>query len=381
MEKIRVFETFSGIGAQNKAFKNSKLKYEVVATSDWFIDAILAYDAIHCKKKKIKVPSYEKQLKYLEQFTFSNDSVKPCTNLSKKKPEEIEKLYIANKRTKNLGSITEIHSNVIPDHDLLTYSFPCQDLSTGGKTKGMKKGSGTRSGLLWEIERILGELNGEKRLPKYLLMENVKAILAPSNKKDFEMWKKFLENLGYKNEVMVLSGIYFGVPQDRARCFMVSVLGDEEPHIEEKLKKNLYPVEDINKFLRTDYSNEIYKKEADEAQLPKTVSRELMWKINKRDINKLTYFNTITCNMDRQNNAGMILYDGPKGDSYRLLTAREAFLLMGFTEKDYENVKELGLSYRKTIKLAGNSIVVPVLEAIFKAMFEEDGNNDNKSTN
>lgn len=376
MEKIRVFETFSGIGAQNKALKNSKLKYEVVATSDWFIDAILAYDAIHCKKKKIKVPSYEKQLKYLEKFTFSNDSVKPCTNLSKKRPEEIEKLYIANKRTKNLGSITEIHAKDIPSHDLLTYSFPCQDLSTGGKTKGMKKGSGTRSGLLWEIERILSELNEENRLPKYLLMENVKAILAPSNKKDFEMWQEFLKGLGYKNEVMVLSGIYFGVPQDRARCFMVSILGDEEPHIEEKLKKTLYPVEDIDKFLRTDYSNEIYKKEADEAQLPKTVSREVMWEINKRDINKLTYFNTITCNMDRQNNAGMILYDGPKGDSYRLLTAREAFLLMGFSEKDYENVKELGLSYRKTIKLAGNSIVVPVLEAIFKAMFEEDKNDE-----
>ena len=371
MDKIRVFETFSGIGAQNKAFKNSKLKYEIVATSDWFIDAILAYDAIHCKKKKVKVPSYEEQLNYLEKFTFSNDSVKPCTNLSKKKPEEIEKLYIANKRTKNLGSITEIHADMIPDHDLLTYSFPCQDLSTGGKTKGMKKGSGTRSGLLWEIERILKELSDQNRLPKYLLMENVKAILAPSNESDFKMWQKFLKKLGYENEVMVLSGKYFGVPQDRARCFMVSKLG-EKPHIKEKLKENLYPEKNIKKFLRMDYSNEIYRQEADEAQLPRTESRERMWNTNKRDLNNLTYFNTITCNMDRQNNAGMILYDGPKGESYRLLTAREAFLLMGFSEKDYENVKELGLSYRKTIKLAGNSIVVPVLEAIFKAMFGDE---------
>lgn len=381
MKKIRVFETFSGIGAQNKALKNSKLKYEIVATSEWFTDAILAYDAIHCKKRKVKVPSHKEQLEYLKKFTFSNDSVKPCTNLAKKKCDELEKLYIANKRTKNLGSITEIHSNDIPDHDLLTYSFPCQDLSTGGKTKGMKKGSGTRSGLLWEIERILSELKIENRLPKYLLMENVKAILAPSNKKDFEMWKKFLKSLGYRNEVMVLSGIYFGVPQDRARCFMISILGDKDPHIEKKLKKNLYPEKDIKKFLRMDYTKEIYKREADEAQLPRTESREKMWKINKRDLNNLTYFNTITCNMDRQNNAGMIIHDGPKGESYRLLTAREAFLLMGFTEKDYENVKELGFSYRKMIKLAGNSIVVPVLEAIFKAMFEEDELNENKSAN
>lgn len=371
MSKIKVFETFSGIGAQNKALKNAKLDYEIVATSDWFINAILAYDAIHCKNKKIKVPSYDKQLEYLNKFTFSSDSVKPCKNIAKLGKEKIEKLYIANKRTKNLGSITEIHGADVPDHDLLTYSFPCQDLSTGGLTKGMKKGSGTRSGLLWEIERILSELNQENRLPKYLLMENVKAILAPSNEVDFKMWKKFLESLGYKNEEMILSGIRFGVPQDRARCFMVSKLG-EKPDIKSKLKEKSFPIKDIKKFLRTDYTNEIYKQEADEAQLPITPSRERMWKTNKRDINKLTYFNTITCNMDRQNNAGMILYDGAKGTSFRLLTSREAFLLMGFTEKDYENVKKLGLSYRKTIKLAGNSIVVPVLEAIFKAMFEDD---------
>lgn len=371
MSKIRVFETFSGIGAQNKALKNANIDYEIVATSDWFMDAILAYDAIHCSNKKIKVPSYEKQIEYLNKFTFSNDSVKPFNDISRLSKEKVERLYIANKRTRNLGSITEIHGSDVPDHDLLTYSFPCQDLSTGGLTRGMKKGSGTRSGLLWEIERILSELDEEGRLPKYLLMENVKAILAPSNKKDFEMWKKFLISLGYQSEEMVLRGIYFGVPQDRSRCFMVSKLG-EKPNVKSKLKGKIYPEQDIKKFLRTDYTNEIYKQEADEAQLPKTKSRELMWEINKRDINKLTYFNTITCNMDRQNNAGMILYDGAKGNSYRLLTGREAFLLMGFTEKDYENVKRLGLSYRKTIKLAGNSIVVPVLEAIFRAMFEEE---------
>lgn len=376
MGKIRVFETFSGIGAQNKALKNAGIDYEIVATSDWFTDAILAYDAIHCKNKRIKIPSHEKQVEYLRRFTFSNDSAKPCVGLPKRKPEEIEKLFIANKRTKNLGSIMDIHSKNIPDHDLLTYSFPCQDLSTGGKTRGMSKGSGTRSGLLWEIERILSELNYENRLPEYLLMENVKAILAPSNEKDFGMWKNFLESLGYKNEVMVLSGINFGVPQDRERCFMVSRLG-QKTNIKNKLKTSLFPKEDIIKFLKTDYSNKVYKKEADDAQLPRTISREEMWKINKRDINKLTYFNTITCNMDRQNNAGMILYNGPKGDSYRLLTAREAFLLMGFSEKDYENVKELGLSYRKMIKLAGNSIVVPVLEAIFKELFGENKKNDN----
>jgi len=176
MKKIRVFETFSGLGAQAKALENLNINHEVVATSDWFIDAILAYDKIHCKNESIDIPSYEKQIEYLKKYTFSRDSVKPIRDITKLSKKEIEQLYCANKRTKNLGSITEIHSSDIPDHDLLTYSFPCQDLSTGGKTRGMKKGSGTRSGLLWEIERILKDLNKENRLPKYLLMENVKAI-------------------------------------------------------------------------------------------------------------------------------------------------------------------------------------------------------------
>ena len=369
-KKLRVFETFSGIGAQAKALKNAKIKHEIVATSDWFINAILSYDAINCSDELIEIPSYEEQIEYLNNFTFSKDSVKPCSSLKGLTKSEIERLYIANKRSKNLGSIIDIDPSDIPDNDLLTYSFPCQDLSTGGKTRGMKKGSGTRSGLLWEIERILKGLSKEERLPKFLLMENVKAILAPSNEEDFNMWKKFLEKLGYRNEVMVFSGIDFGVPQDRERCFMLSVLNGKEDVLANIRKKRLKE-KDIYKFLRTDYSNEIYKKEADEAQLPRTISREKMWNTNKRDLNKITYFNTITCNMDRQNNSGMILYNGPKGDSYRLLTMREAFLMMGFDEEDYEKVRALGLSYRKMNKLIGNSIIVPILEKIFKQMMKE----------
>ena len=84
--------------------------------------------------------------------------------------------YRANKQSNNYGSISEIDPAEMPETDLLVYSFPCQDLSTGGLGKGMKKGSGTRSGLLWEIERILLGLKSLNRLPEYLLLENVKTI-------------------------------------------------------------------------------------------------------------------------------------------------------------------------------------------------------------
>lgn len=104
-----------------------------------------------------------------------------------------------------------------------------------------------------------------------------------------------------------------------------------------------------------------------------------MWRINKREhIIDSTTINTITCNMDRSNTAAMFKYDGPKGKTYRLPTMREAFLLMGFTEEEYLRTLRLGLSYRKMNKLIGNSIVVNVLEEIFRLLFvnEKVGDHD-----
>ena len=227
--KLRVFEAFAGIGAQASALKRLNIDYEIVGISEWYINAILCYDQIQNDgKPEIELPDLNEQLKYLKQYTFSRDSVNAIKDISKLSEDILAQLYKANIRTKNYGSIVDIgNGNVkMPDCDLITYSFPCQDLSTGGLTKGMKKGSGTRSGLLWEIEKILKILKKEKRLPKYLLMENVKAILAQSNKEDLDQWLNFLNEMGYQNnEPMILNAINFGIPQDRKRCFIVSVLG------------------------------------------------------------------------------------------------------------------------------------------------------------
>lgn len=106
---------------------------------------------------------------------------------------------------------------------LMTYSFPCTDLSTAGKMAGMEKGSGTRSGLLWEVERLLTEC---KELPQVLLMENVPQVHGKKNKESFDKWCEFLESIGYKNYWKDLNAKDYGVPQSRNRCFMVSVLGD-----------------------------------------------------------------------------------------------------------------------------------------------------------
>lgn len=373
MEKrrLRVFEAFAGIGAQATALERIGIDYEIVGISDWFTDAIICYDAIHCKDEPIpELPSKEEQIEYLHNFEFSKDSVHP-SKIDKLDTEYLEKLYIANKRTKNMGSITKLKAADMPECDLLVYSFPCQDLSTGGKGLGMKKGSGTRSGLLWEIERILSELNEEDRLPEYLLLENVKTIMSKSNEVDLKEWLSFLEKLGYVNdECMILNALDFAVPQDRERAFIVSHLGSKLNVMDDiQFKERKY---EFKRFFRNDYEIQKYKNEADIAQLNRTPSREQMWKINGRELNENTTVRTITCNMDRTHCAALFPYNGAKGNTYRRPTIREAFLLMGFTDEEYERTEYLDFSYRKMNKLIGNAIVVDVLVAIFRAMFKEE---------
>ena len=369
-KKLKVFEAFAGIGAQATALKRIGINFEVVGISDWFTDAIICYDAIHSDKTITpELPEKKEIIDYLSKFQFSKDSVHP-SKIENLNQDYLEKLYIANKRVKNYGSITEIKGINMPECDLLVYSFPCQDLSTGGKGLGMKRGSGTRSGLLWEIERILKELNTENRLPEYLLLENVKTILAESNRSDLNEWLTFLESLGYHNdECMILNALDFGVPQERERAFIVSHLGSKL-NIRDKIikKERKY---DFYRFFRNDYTIDKYRNEADIAQLNRTPSREQMWDINGRELNENTTVRTITCNMDRTHCAALFPYNGAKGDTYRRPTIREAFLLMGFTEEEYERTEYLDYSYRKMNKLIGNSIVVDVLAEIFRAMFSD----------
>jgi len=107
----------------------------------------------------------------------------------------------------------------------MTYSFPCTDISVAGRMQGMAKGSGTRSGLLWEVERILNELKADDALPQILLMENVTAIHSEENKPHFRLWLDFLDSLGYSTYVQDLNASDYGVAQNRDRTFALSILG------------------------------------------------------------------------------------------------------------------------------------------------------------
>ena len=119
----------------------------------------------------------------------------------------------------NYGNICTIDWAQVPDFDLFTYSFPCTDISAAGMQQGFSKDSGTRSSLLWECERAVAI-----KRPKYLLMENVKALVQSKFIKGFHEWLRLLESYGYYNFSKVLNSKDFGVAQNRERIFVISIL-------------------------------------------------------------------------------------------------------------------------------------------------------------
>ena len=232
---IRLIEFFAGVGAQHKALTNIKANFESYKICEWALPSIIGYNAIHLgnfngiwdnetDKNKIAQFLYDKgvSLNYNEPAPMQNiarieiDRLKQCAN------------SIIN--THNLVNICNVKGKDldIVDKDkycyIMTYSYPCQDLSLAGKLKGQVEGSGTRSSLLWEIGRILQELKLIGSLPQILLMENVPNCHGSNNLREWHKWTKTLEQLGYKNFWKDLNSKDYEIPQTRNRCYMVSIL-------------------------------------------------------------------------------------------------------------------------------------------------------------
>lgn len=122
---------------------------------------------------------------------------------------------------KNYGDIEKIDWGQVPEIDLFTYSFPCQDISSAGKQRGLSAGGGTRSGLLWECEKAIAA-----KRPKFLLMENVKNLVSKTFKPDFQAWLELLKSYGYDTWWQVCNAKNYGVPQNRERVFAISYRKD-----------------------------------------------------------------------------------------------------------------------------------------------------------
>jgi DNA (cytosine-5)-methyltransferase 1 len=369
---IRLVELFSGIGAFSKALTNLGIPHERIAMCEIDPHAIKVYEALHGP-------------------------------------------------TPNLGDISKV--DYLPDCDLLTYSFPCQDLSNAGKRAGMSKESGTRSGLLWEVERLLldareRERDGQRHLPKHLIMENVNAILHKANIPDFESWIRSLTKMGYTSSYAVLNACDYGVPQNRKRCFMISSLGHDQLVFPQPCPDGRF----LKDVLEDDVSEKYYLSEkAMEGLKPHKARHDALIHIADLPTSYETSGRVYSANghslaintcggggrqpkiliIRNATKKGYLIAqegDGVVLDNYeargrvqpgksptimtgtgtgtvtpdlriRRLTPRECWRLQGFDDDDFDIAKSIGTSETQLYKQAGNSIAVPCLEAILRAMY------------
>ena len=310
-------------------------------------------------------------IKYLESKPLSMDSKTPIKKgyWEKKKLDFLRISYVAVKQSKKNGNIFDVHDLyklTLKNIDLLTYSFPCQDLSQQGKQRGMSKKSNTRSGLLWQIEKALDATN-KKDLPKYLLMENVESLLYKTNKKELNSWLKKLESLNYTNSIGILNSGDFGSPQIRRRTFMISTLkGNVELPIGYKKPK---PIKHI-------LNKEINKKDLlptlDKYDLTKF--RKTKSNINKSQLIGYSSFNSETYVYDEEFSGPTLTASGANSrikiknnGQIRKLNAEEAFAYMGFKKQDFHKLNNLNyFNEAKLIYLCGNSISIEPLTKIMR---------------
>lgn len=374
--KLRVFTSFSGYDSQLMALRDIGANYECVGWSEIDRWAIKAHNAVF--------------------------------------PELADRNY---------GDITKIDWNAVPDFDLFTYSFPCTDISSAGEQKGFDEDSGTRSSLLWECRRPIAA-----KRPKFLLMENVKALVSDKYRPLFLKWESWLRSLDYVNYTEILNAKDYGVPQNRERVFMLSILNGcwyEFPHpvrLEKRLKDVLELEVDEKYFLNECGINYVKKKLGKYTAINGEVAMCLTAKgcanwtgtfisdksiqigvTKETDWNRQQYrvydptgisptittksggglepkilmrgrgFNkggeadipgTITGSAWEQNN--LLDYAG----CIRRLTPRECLRLMDVSDGDIDKIQAAGISDTQQYKLAGNSIVKAPMMGIFRNMLK-----------
>lgn len=245
----------------------------------------------------------------------------------------------------------------------------------------------TRSGLLLHVERLLTESVLYGTQPKYLLLENVKALVSKKFMPDFQRWLDKLEQLGYNNYWQILNAKDYGIPQNRERVFVVSIRKDVDTKgykfpspvpLEKRLKDMLEPCVDEKYYLSADKVEKLTS-QIKEKEVSNTIRCGGRGSLD----GKHTWDIIATpVNLDKDGNARAICNNYSKqgvdnipmlsnGYCIRKLTPRECWRLMGFTDIEFECAKLSGVSNSQLYKQAGNSIVVNVLVGIFKGLFDD----------
>lgn len=316
---IKILELFGGIGAPRKALINLGIDHKAIDYVEINEQAVRAYNALYDNRYK---------------------------------PQ------------------TVVGYNLRPD--ILIHGSPCQDFSRAGKRLGGNDEDKTRSSLMWETLRIIEKMGKWK--PKYVIWENVTGVLDKDMIHNFNKYLVRMVELGYTNSFEVLDATDFGIPQKRERVFTISVLGGKAFDFK-KLKRK--PMRHIKEFLEPNVTEPQYM-----ITIPSMLNKiEELNPVQKTDKYKrrLDVIDdrcwTITERQDRCPNAGIIRVDDKP--TYRYLTERECWRLMGFSDEDFDAaLKEFptrpGKRNATLYRLAGNSIVVDVLEAIFEVLLKGD---------
>ena len=363
---VRLIELFAGIGSQAKALELLGVDFEHWKVCEFDDYAMKSYNAVH------------------------------NTNF---KTSDIQNLTASDLEIKDKDKYEYI----------MTYSYPCTDISIAGKKEGMERNSGTRSSLLWEVERLLKECGDNK--PQILLMENVRECHNGKNAPLFFEWTSFLRSIGYKNFYTDMDAKNYGIPQTRKRCFMLSIL-DENAYYEFPQACGLnYSVKE---FLEDKVDKKYYVKEETALPLIKKMEKEcpsatIIDDTYGFDNSEVRYFPDVcpTLRAAKANLKCIVAMRGRNSDSLnqtpgtsteqrleknktnccntittvqkdnlifenkqlRTLTPKEVWRLFGFEDKDVENASEF-VPDTQLYKQGGNCIVVNCLVAILGQLFK-----------
>lgn len=471
--ELSVIELCSGIGAQMKGIDNTHLfQCNMIATADLDKEVVVSYAAIHCGLTNEMIENYEdypgkeEMVKQLTDkrlgYDFKKDVPYDWEKLSRKKDKTkgIEKYWLADHISHNLGDMMQIES--LPYSDLLTYSTPCTDLSIAGKQEGLKWtchdcgceydpseldvdtrytcpncGShnikSTRSGLLYEVERLLVKAKEKNTLPKYLLMENVDALVSKKYIDSFKDWLIRLDNLGYNSYYQTINAKNTGIPQNRNRIFCISIRKDidtksfkfpqpfdagirlkdlletdssvlEKYFLSDKVQKRLQitdPKFEKNivgttkpEFRTIGQRDSVYQQDsvmdtllATDYKQPKQILVNSNEPIHIADLcsEKFQRMHEQSRRVYSEDGISPAMHTCGGGNTepkvekgnlrvVRKLTPKECHRLMGFDDIDYENCKAVGMSDTQGYKQSGNSIVTTcislLIEHLYKAQYD-----------
>ena len=319
---IKLLSLFSGIGAFERALEKLNIKYEIMNYCEVDKYASKAYSILHNVSENL-----------------------------------------------NLGDITKIDFNTLPPCDMITYGFPCQDISISGYQKGLA--NGTRSSLVFNALKVI-----EHCKPKYAICENVKNLVSKKFKTDVNNILQLLDKMGYNSYYDILDSKDFGIPQHRERVFIISIRKDIDT------KDFTFPKGfKLTKCLKDIILENVDKKYFLSKQL-KTFLK--MYKFTPKKHNNIMQI----IGIPRPNGGYRQSYRvySPAGiaptlntcegggrhahieldSEIRKLTPHEYFILQGFNKSDVDLLQVHGISDSQLYKIAGNSICVAVLEHIFK---------------